>query len=127
MIEDDPKVLDGPNVISNESIDLIQNDLMNPKFSMIQKEFQLEVCTMYIVHYYFRFVFNLKSFCFRSVGPLPTCFSMRGNLKALRSDASLGSQLQLFKASHKLSIFELRTSCIFSSNKGCGIDKIAVS
>ena len=71
--------------------------------------------------YYFRFVFSLKTFCFRSVGPLPTCFSMRGNLKALRSDASLGSQLQLFKASHKLSIFELRTSCIFSSNKGCGI------
>ena len=84
-----------------------------------------KVCTMYM--YYFRFVSSLKSFCFRSVGPLPTCFSMRGNLKALRSDASLGSQLQLFKASHKLSIFELRTSCIFSSNKGCGIDKIAVS
>lgn len=49
MIEDDPKVLDGPNVISNESIDLIQNDLMNPKFSMIQKEFQLEVCTLLIL------------------------------------------------------------------------------
>ena len=43
MIEDDPKVLDGPNVIYNESIDLIQKDLMNPKFLMIQKEFQLEV------------------------------------------------------------------------------------
>ena len=49
MIEDDPKVLDGPNVISNESIDLIQKDLMNPKFSMIQKEFQLEVWTIIIL------------------------------------------------------------------------------
>ena len=51
MIEDDPKVLDGPNVISNESIDLIKKDFMNPKFSMIQKEFQLEVRTLIILKY----------------------------------------------------------------------------
>ena len=49
MIEDDPKVLDGPNVISNESIDLIKKDLMNPKFSMIQKEFQLEEWVLIIL------------------------------------------------------------------------------
>ena len=49
MIEDDPKVLDGPNVISNESIDLIKKDLMNPKFLMIQKELRLEVRTLIIL------------------------------------------------------------------------------
>ena len=51
MIEDDPKVLDGPNVISNESIDLIKKDLMNPKFLMIQKELRLEVRTLIILKY----------------------------------------------------------------------------
>ena len=51
MIEDDPKVLDGPNVISNESIDLIKKDLMKPKFLMIQKEFWLEVRTLIILKY----------------------------------------------------------------------------
>ena len=43
---DEPQVSDGPKVISKESVDfiVIQGILMITKSSMIQREFQLEVC-----------------------------------------------------------------------------------